>query len=202
MIHSRLRLDPAVAAVRGDLADVYRLHQTVMSAFPADLPAGERALFRVEAAPGDHPAVLVQSLFVRPDWRRLPVGYLSAEPLVCECEPVLEVGQELSFVLRANPTMRTGGRRVALVEEAARRAWLGRKGDAGGFRVIGTGAAVTDVGVVIGYRPETAGPVSFRVVEFSGFLEVTDPLRLVDVVRGGVGSAKGFGCGLLVLGEF
>lgn len=202
MIHSRLHLDPAVAAVCGDLADVYRLHRTVMSAFPPDLPAGERVLFRVESAPGGHSTLLVQSLFVRPDWRRLPVGYPAAEPVVGEYEPAFEAGRVVSFVLRANPTMRTGGRRVALVGEDARRAWLVRKGDAGGFRVIEGRTAVADVGVIIGYRPETAGPVSFRVAEFSGFLEVTEPLRLVDVLRGGVGSAKGFGCGLLVLGEF
>jgi len=199
MIRSRLRLDPAVAAVCGDLADVYRLHRTVMSAFPPDLPAAERVLFRVETAPEGYPALLVQSL-VRPDWRRLPAGYARAEPVVGEYEPALEAGEVLSFVLRANPTMRTGGRRVALLGEEARRAWLVRKGLAGGFGVIEAGAFVADAGAVIGYRPGTPGPVSFRVAEFSGFLEVIDPPRLVDVLCRGVGSAKGFGCGLLVLG--
>lgn len=36
-------------------------------------------------------------------------------------------------------------------------------------------------------------------LEFSGVLAIRNPDLLLDVVRKGVGPAKGFGCGLLLL---
>jgi CRISPR system Cascade subunit CasE len=36
-------------------------------------------------------------------------------------------------------------------------------------------------------------------VQFDGVLEVTDPAKFLETVRQGIGSAKGFGFGLLSL---
>lgn len=85
--------------------------------------------------------------------------------------------------------------------QGAWREWLARKGDAAGFRV--RDATVADLGTAVGYRPEpvAARPIRLRLVQFDGALEVTDPGRLATAVRHGIGSAKGFGCGLLSLGQ-
>ena len=105
----------------------------------------------------------------------------------------------------ANPTRRTGGRRVPLDGQAAWRDWLARKGEAGGFQP--RDVDVVDEGVVVGYRPlDRSRPgdglvqaVRLRAVAFSGSLVVTDAARLAETLRGGVGSGKGFGFGLLLL---
>ena len=196
MIHIRIGLDPCNAAVQRDLADVYALHRRVMSLFPPQLPPDERILFRLERSAG-WASLVVQSLITRPGW----AGPL--HPLVIEVEPDYHAGQSLAFRLVANPTRRDGDRgpRVAVEGQGAWREWLARKGDAAGFRV--RDATVADLGTAVGYRPEpvAARPIRLRLVQFDGALEVTDPGRLATAVRHGIGSAKGFGCGLLSLGQ-
>lgn len=213
MIRARLDLNPASAAVRCDLADVYQLHRTVLSGFPALLPDSERVLFRLEE--GEWPVLIVQSLVAWPYWR-LPAGYLRpstpAAPLygatTVEFDmPAMPVAATLLFCLRANPTKRDGadGRRIALPPEAWGD-WLARKGEQGGFRVVDVQAA--DCGTVVGSRPPawarpSAGlvqAVRLRAAEFSGVLAVTDSARLAEAIRSGIGSGKGFGFGLLVVG--
>ncbi len=41
--------------------------------------------------------------------------------------------------------------------------------------------------------------VELRIVQFDGLLEVTDPARFGESLLGGIGSGKGFGCGMLSL---
>lgn len=210
MIRTCLSLNPASAAVRRDLADVYQLHRTVLSLFPATLPDGERVLFRLEE--GDWPALCVQSLVDWPDAARLPPGYLltgaalssrAVAPL--QSDWLHPDAEPLPFRLRANPTKRVDGRRIPLPPEAWGD-WLARKGEQSGFRVVDVTAA--DCGTVVGYRPlDGARPsaglvqtVSLHAVEFSGVLAVTDPTLLAEAIRAGIGSGKGFGFGLLVVG--
>ena len=90
------------------------------------------------------------------------------------------------------------GKRVPLIDPDELRAWIVRKGEAGGFRIIED-------------KPIEIGPVvksHFRKkdhaachggVQFRGILEVIDRDTFVKTYRSGVGSAKGFGFGLLLL---
>lgn len=222
---SRLILDPTDRHAHRDLADVYQLHRTVMSGFPAALPADERVLFRLDESADGRLALLVQSRVARPEWNRLPEGYLlpadpfdpTPNPAVKETSPVFVAGQRLRFRLRANPTVRKPnergrpGARVGIIGEDNQLAWLRRKGEAGGFRPL-EGVNVTTVGRAFGLgrkQPNVgdaaadgpaAGPrVELLVVQFDGVLEVTDPARFGETLLGGVGSGKGFGCGLLSL---
>src|SRR5579863_1620309 len=140
---SQLLLDPRSPEVRGDLADCRALHSRVLHAFPddAEITAAREhfgVLYRLERFRGGA-RVLVQSR-ERPDWSRLPVGYLRApvgEPKrVDVLYARIERGQVLIFRLRANPTKRvskhaTGlrspesiGKRVELRGESAQVAWL------------------------------------------------------------------------------
>jgi CRISPR system Cascade subunit CasE len=104
--------------------------------------------------------------------------------------------QILVFRLRANPTVKRDGKRHGYLREEDQIRWLWRKAEEGGFGVV-------DVRV----RPENSltarrisgPPMSFLSVVFEGRLRVFDPERFLDTVRNGVGSAKGFGFGLLSL---
>lgn len=215
---SQLILDAGDRRVRRDLANVYELHRTILSAFPETLPDGERVLFRLDEGGDGRLALLVQSRAARPEWGRLPAGYLlpadpfdpTPNPAVKAVELAFSRGQVLRFRLRANPTIkkarpgRKQGHRVAIIREEAQLDWLGRKAEAGGFLIRPADVRVAEPGREFGLTKPDAGAdkrhrVELHVVQFDGLLEVTDPARFGETLLGGIGSAKGFGCGLLSL---
>jgi len=215
MYLSRLILNPRTRRVQRELANPYELHRTVMRGFPESLPSGERVLFRIDTdARTGTPTLLVQSHHA-PDWCGLAgrTGYLleppalppavGENPAVKAFELTLARGQLLAFRLRANPTVKRQGKRHGLLKEEEQRAWLQRKARQGGFRII----AVTVVqesnthASITSREPEQAGQHhgTFLAVRFEGTLQVTDPEALWRTVQQGIGSAKGFGFGLLSL---
>jgi CRISPR system Cascade subunit CasE len=110
MYLSRLMLDPRHRRVQSELARPYELHRSILSAFPSQIAADERVLYRLDAgAQGQQLALLVQSQGA-PDWgwaESLP-GYLlpGAGPEVKVVELALRKDQVLAFRLRANPTVK------------------------------------------------------------------------------------------------
>lgn len=76
--------------------------------------------------------------------------------------------------------------------------WLGRKGEAGGFRLHK--ADLLWEGLVDG-KPATDvnQPFSMLAVRYEGILEVINPQQFADTLRRGIGSGKGFGFGLLTI---
>jgi len=185
----------------------------------------ERILFRVDTDRRNGcPIVLVQSA-LEPAWDQLPPRRLLA-PAECKpVDPQFTAGQRLRFRLRANPTKRIAaknphlgatmvGKRVGMATEVDQIEWLLRKGIAAGFTIPGQWVPATD--------PETEEPIrlpNFRVdaipegrdrngkkghgegvfhaVRFEGVLIVTDPIQFRTAWSAGIGSAKGYGFGLL-----
>ena len=211
MYLSRLILDPRSRRVQREVAQPYEMHRSLMRAFPTGLKeCEERVLFRLEPGRNGVLALLVQS-WTLPDWSclavpefrdyLLPVG--EPNPAVKSFELDLSPGQVLAFRLRANPTAKRTfedkKRRVGIYDEDGQRAWLKRKGELGGFRIVSarTGGQ-EDVGGKI-KRAEETHTLKLAAVQFDGLLQVTDPERLDQAVRQGVGSGKGFGFGLLSL---
>ncbi len=98
----------------------------------------------------------------------------------------------------ASGEKKKNGRREPITDPAELRAWLERKAEAGGFRVIHPDALEITPPVRQPFftKGASAHPAG---VGFSGALEVTDPQKFRDTVRLGIGSAKGFGFGLLLL---
>ena len=99
--------------------------------------------------------VLLQSLH-RPDFARLPEGYLEAPPQSKTLESIdalLQPGRKLLFRLRANPTRaidtktrpdgtKSNGKRVELRGEEACIGWLHRKAEQHGFRILVVGSTL------------------------------------------------------------
>lgn len=96
-----------------------------------------------------------------------------------------------------------------LVQTAGER-WLRRQA-AGEGALAGAGFRVLEV-QADGYRQHRQErrqgkrlrePMSFSTIEFQGSLEVTDPARMVERLwagdQPGLGSARGFGCGLMLV---
>lgn len=161
MYLSRLALDPRDRDARRDLADVHRMHRTVMSAFPQVAEPGRaraelEVLYRLDVDPRTGRIVLLVQSRTRPDWDHLPEGYLAdaagpwdnpATKSVAVAMGALREGQTLRFRLRANPTKkvdtksgpdgrRRHGRRVDLRTEPQQLEWLARRAEQAGFSLL------------------------------------------------------------------
>ena len=213
MYLSKLILNPRTRRVQKELANVYELHRTLMSAFPKDLPEGERVLFRVDVdARTGIPTVLLQS-HTAPNWAWLgdpgARDYLLQAPESKPFTLTFTPGQTLAFRLRANPTVKhhrldekgkDHATRDPLYREDEQRAWLERKGDSGGFRILRLNAI--QEGNTYAYKRRKDGgkrKLTHFAVRFEGVLQVSDPDKLWETVRVGIGPAKSFGFGLLSL---
>lgn len=202
MLLSKLNLNPRSRQVSIDKGRPYELHRSIMLAFPGFDHESERILFRLEISPPNQ--VLVQSSLL-PDWNRLAEDYLVNSPEMKSLDMFLRNGQLLRFRLRANPSKRDpkSHKRVGLYTEEDRLQWLLRKGDQHGF-------SFQQENIVISEPPWThlSIPSSddgkkvrtrFNFVDFNGVIQVADSDLLMASVRQGIGSGKGFGCGLLSL---
>lgn len=195
---SKLEINPANRLARRDLADPYELHRTLMRAFPSAEAGGPgRILFRSEGD-SDHPLVIVQS-DIEADWSRLPLaeGYLVASPLQKPFDPKFAAGQVLRFRIEANPTLKREGKRVFLTDESQQVDWLKRKSVAGGFDVIQLTSVRSRRVLGSAYRGDNA--VVLGSALFDGILRIHDPAVFRSTLQSGIGSAKGFGFGLLSL---
>lgn len=194
---SKLEPDLRSKKARRDLMNAYELHRTLARG----AAEGERRmLWRVDG--GKHPYMLVQTLD-QPDWsyllEQVPPSYLRRPPQVKPVSLTFATGQRLRFRLRANPTVkRTVGdakKRLALRTEDEQLAWLHRKAGAGGFEVLEVAVQVTEWLEF----PRDGKRVSINAVDFDGHVAVVDPEAFELALQTGIGSAKGFGMGLLSL---
>ena len=203
---SQLTLNPTNRHVQADIASPYELHRTIMRAFPdADAGGPGRVLFRVEQRNDDYgnvqPVVLVQSEN-KPDWSHVTsIRELATYALRVEERPFapkLRSGQRLTFRLRANPTVKREGKRHGLWEEEEQLRWIARKGESGGFKVQAC-RVIHEQKAISCMKSKGNGhsAATFFAVRFDGILEVTNVASMLHTLRTGVGSAKGFGFGLL-----
>ncbi len=186
------------------LRDFYMCHKLVYAAFPTkEAATAARVLFRFDLE-GDIGYLYVQSL-QPPDWSRLPEAIKSqvTGPVAYE----IPTGNKLGFRLLAKPSLRIGknddpnkGKRVTVNHPAEQLAWLRRKGQECGFEI--EDCQLLERVWHDSKRPErlpNGSPKPLYGVQFDGILVVTDPNKLKQAVRNGVGPQKGFGFGLLSL---
>lgn len=199
----------------------YAEHQWLWRFFPAESGTQRDFLFRrrdIEGVPRFY--VVSQRIPQSPSdaWQVRTKPYA----------PTVSAGQRLQFELRANPvvTRSDNGKSVRhdvvmqakkrllaeqgltrwsewngahkpalyqLVAEAGH-AWLQARGQRLGFSVDEASL------IVEGYQQHVGRDnLRFSTVDYSGQLTVTDPARFGDVLCRGIGRAKAFGCGLLLI---
>jgi len=207
-----LRIDMDAEDVgRQRILDSYDWHQRLWECFPG-LPEESRSfLTRIDLLEGAVRAwLLSEEKPSKPLWcpddafalREIAPGFLSH--------------RHYAFDLRVNPTKalvqrnpdgtpmlksngkRASGKRVPLVDPVDLLAWIERKGAESGFRI--SEAKPLEIGPTVGYhfrKKEHAGV--HGGVQFRGILEVTDSVKFSQAHSKGIGSAKAFGFGLLLL---
>ena len=138
--------------------------------------------------------------------------------------PALAAGDVLGFSLRANPVVRrrvsAGARSVKhdVVMDALRAhppgsrserrfpllrekglAWLMRQGRMRGFEVKPKNVRIEGYEQRRVARKSPASELSYSTVDYEGTLTVTSPDAFVSSVAVGFGSAKAYGCGLMLI---
>jgi len=191
----------------------YTVHQAIWSLF-GDRPDRERDfLYHVKEASG--PPV-VYALSARQPASSHELWSVQATDFA----PKLQEGMRLGFLLRANAVKTRQGKRhdvimeekhrlkaqnvpraawppeAELVQEASA-AWLRARSEKAGFRVH---AVRGDSYRQHDFSKQEGRHVSFSTVDFTGLLEVLDPTCFFrETLCHGIGHAKGFGCGMILI---
>jgi CRISPR system Cascade subunit CasE len=200
---TEVTLDFATAARKG-LRDTYDWHQAVWKAFPGR--DGEKRDFVTRL---DQHGKSFRLLIVSPVQPTRPEWCSSEENWKSRPIPEAYFGRtRYAFQLCANPTKKVikeiepgtrtkNGRRVPLTKREDLVEWITRKGVQGGFVVDEATLRSFSRGREYFNKNGRAGLHS--AVEFQGVLEVNDPVKFYETFAQGVGPAKAFGFGLLVI---
>lgn len=190
----------------------YDLHHTVWEMF-GDRPDRDRDfLYRLDSQRGKP---ILWTLSERePDAPRA-LWNLEARKV----EPDLRPGDLLELAVRVNPVVcRNGKRHDVVMDRKLRSGWKSKARDDRETEAAVVQAALLEwlaarserLGVRIhrllaeGYRvsrfPKPSGKkVHLGTCDLSALVEVKDPVRFLDAWRTGLGPAKGFGCGLMLI---
>lgn len=209
-----LQPQPDIAAMVHRLGDAYREHQMLWRLFDEDTDARRDFLYRRDSN--------VERLGYFLLSRRPPendLGLWRIDPPKA-FEPRLTAGQRLAFSLRVNPVVTRQGRRHDVVMDAKHRmgwrrlplaerpplqrvihnagaAWLRDRAARHGFVLN------EDLLRIEGYQQHAtrrgSRVIRFSTLDFTGLLTVTDPDAFGHALVRGIGPAKAFGCGLMLV---
>lgn len=187
----------------GKLNNAYEWHRAIWSLFPGFEP-GEVSpfLYAMESMNLARGASLLVQSSVEPVVKSDVAIVGASKPT----NALLPTGQLLGFRLMANPTRciedkeaksgkkNRGKCRVPLIREEEQIAWLQRRlGDAADVREV----KVTRNSPVYFRKGSRAGKIV--PVTFEGVVEVRDPVDMREMCRKGIGPAKAFGCGMMLV---
>lgn len=196
MYLSRLSLNATRTALSWS-ANPYRVHQRLLLAFSQE----PRLLFRVEEN-GERRQILVQSRS-QPDWAAAFAGLHVLQNV--EWKPFdlcFASGQVYAFRLLANPTVKRAGSRLGLLHEEDQLDWLARKMSTAGAVVLAGQVRSSHLQHSEKNLAKDSTAQTHLAVLYEGTLRASQPDLLTKAVENGVGSAKGYGFGLLSLAPF
>jgi len=167
-----------------------------------------RFLFRVDhniGTDGSRAIILVQS-HVEPNWDYAFQNariFLAANPEYRSMNFSFRSGENYRFRVLANPTMKKSvrssgkknGPRLGLIRREDQIGWLERKANQHGFVLVNESVTIESQGFSEGWKGSDS--IKYFSARFDGVLRVTDADKFAIAVREGIGSAKGFGFGLL-----
>lgn len=185
---SRLLL-PYEAAMHHRLTDAYQCHKWIWKAFPNDAEAERDFLFRFDIVDSNL-RILVLS-------ERQPAMIQSYSWDTTEISERFFEHKIFRFQVRANPVFRrkADGRRIALTKTMDLDNWFRRK-----LEEIGASILSLESGAPISMDSFKDGrKVRHGSVDARGVLQVHDVETFKEGFSRGIGAAKGFGFGLIML---
>lgn len=220
---ARLEIDAKTARAGGISNDIYTWHKMLWECYPGQPDSKRDFLTRIDTLEGAFRLwMMAKRKPMRPRWCP-PDGFA-----LKEIAPSFLNHLYYAFDLRANPTKcivqrgpngetllrqngkRKHGKRIPLVKYDELHAWLFQKAKArckdkstgldvpGGFRIVED--KPLEISPMIESHFHKKGQSGYHGgVQFCGILEVTDREKFFDTYQSGIGSAKGFGFGLLLL---
>ncbi len=200
---ARMEIDAETVFAAGVL-DSYDWHQWFWHCFPGEPERKRDFLTRIDTLEGAFRLWLLSPRrLTRPGWCP-PESFA-----VREIAPSFLAHRYYAFDLRANPVKclvqrneqgerKRHGKRVPLIQPDELRAWIDRKGQAGGFQIVADKPLEIGPMVKSHFRKKEQA-ACHGGVQFRGVLEVTDAKKFTETYYAGIGSAKGFGFGLLLL---
>lgn len=186
----------------------YSSHQLIWSLFSDHAERERDFVFRWETEPQAHALVVSQ---------REPVATSFFDVQTKVYEPKLKVGGHYEFALRANTVVkrRQDGKQTrhdivwAAKSNGDKRAdheialdvgtqWLIRKGEECGFRPL-TNLIRINEHITRTFRKSKGNEVTLSSLDFAGVLQVVNVEACESSLLSGIGPAKAYGCGLLLL---
>ncbi len=219
---ARLEVDAETARAEG-ISDSYAWHKRLWECYPDTPDAKRDFLTRIDQLEGAFRLwILARRKPMRPLWcppdgfalKEIAASFLSHRYYAFDLQAnpvktIVQRGPNGETLLRANGK-RKNGKRVPLVKPDELRAWLIHKGKVrcrdkdtgldvpGGFRIVEE--KPLEISPMVENHFRKKGQSGYHGgVQFRGILEVTDPERFIETYHSGIGSAKSFGFGLLLL---
>ena len=178
-------------AARRRLSDAYAWHQILWKSFPDQDGVPRQFLFRIDDD-GPHFKLLMLSKTAP---STIEVGAWHSKTV----SPSFLSHRFYRFQIRANPTMRRSSdrRRLGIYSEEKLHQWIEKKAEQNGFKIephsLDIGSPMDEVFVRNRVRGKHVS------VDFQGALQVTDREKFKLAFENGIGSAKSFGYGMLML---
>lgn len=227
---ARLEIDAEMLRKKGISDDIYSWHKLLWQCYPGNPDAKRDFLTRIDQLEGAYRLwVLSQRKPARPDLcpetgfavsevsssfltHRFYAFDLRANPTKC----LVQRGPQGETLYRPNGK-RKHGKRVPLVKPDELRDWLIQKGKVraliskegeqpkelpGGFRVFESKERPLEIRPMAESHFRKNEHAAYHGgVQFRGVLEVTDREHFMESYKSGIGGAKGFGFGLLLLAQ-
>lgn len=178
-------------AARHCLCDAYAWHKLLWKSFPDRDRQDRHFLFRIDDAGRDFRILLLSG--------SLPEATMLGPWSSKSIRPSFLDHDAYQFQLKANPTMRRSSdrRRLGIYDEERLRQWMANKAVKSGFAVQGNSLLVGSPVDETFVRNQKRG--KHVCVDFQGVLQVKDRPVFKQVFESGIGSAKSFGYGMLML---
>ena len=194
----------------------YTLHQSIWRLFSDHADRRRDFLYRLEECEG---RPLIYAVSEREAGRNQDLWYVETKRYV----PKIIAGLQLAFMLRANPIRakrdeNNKQHRHDVIMEAKTRLrgqdekkplpllireegsnWLSSRAERFGFEFEPQRLRVDGYQRHRFFKGKGGRQVSLSAVEFNGVLTVTDPRLFLEALYKGVGPAKTFGCGLMLV---
>ena len=202
MYLTKIELKLSDPAVRAALKDAQKMHRLVSGFFRMQRKDAE-VLYRFRERDLYVDLYLYSAYPVDPD-RILPCMRLAAQRDVTSWIEAMQEGDVFQFQLVTFPFRKVAeagtknSKRRALRTQEERFAWLNRKAEQGGFRILSAEESPAEK-LTVHHPDEVGGSLTVDAFCYTGLLQISNEAQFRHTVCAGIGPEKAYGLGMLML---